>query len=97
MFVRHLSDLALSKTCSLGDLLLSELDSLPILISIPIYEFLLYPLLQKYIPTTLKRIGAGMVFAILGIASIIALDAYGHAHAQERNSTSIDECNNNTT
>ena len=85
MFVRHLSDPALSKTCSLGDLLLSELDTLPILIFIPIHEFLVYPLLQKYIPTTLRRIGAGMVFGILVIASLITLDAYGHA--QERNST----------
>ena len=59
---------------------MSELGSLPILICLPFYEFLIYPLFQKYIPNTLKRIGAGMVVVILSVASLLALDAYGHAH-----------------
>ena len=87
LFVQHLKDPSLTETCTLGDLLLSELGSLPILICLPIYEFLIYPLFQKYIPNTLKRIGAGMVVGILSVASILALDAYGHARESIANNT----------
>ena len=63
----------------MGEFLLSELDYIPILVMLPIYEFLVYPLLTKYIPTTLRRIAIGFVVMMLSVAPLVVVDAYGHS------------------
>ena len=51
----------------------------PLLITllIPVYEFLLLPCLQKYVPRTLRRIGLAVVLLLLGIVSLFVLDLTG--------------------
>ena len=70
------------------------LDSTPILISIPIYEFLIYPFIRKYVPTTLKRIGIGIFIGALGNIIFVAVDIQGHLHSHtyDGNMTSEIEC-----
>eukprot|EP00731_Ephydatia_muelleri_P029980 Em0021g503a len=64
------------KLCSIGDILVTQ--DLLILFGIPVYEFVIYPIFQNYIPTTLKKIGIGIVVNIASVASALALDLYVH-------------------
>ena len=48
-------------------------------ISIPVYEFLIYPFFRNRIPRTRVRIGLGMFIALLGMSSMLIVDAVGHA------------------
>ena len=64
------------KLCSIGDILVTQ--DLLILFGIPVYEFVIYPIFQNYIPTTLKKIGFGIVVNIASVASALALDLYVH-------------------
>lgn len=45
---------------------------------IPLYEFLIYPLFHKFIPSMLKRIGAGMVLVIVSLLMQLAVDVAAH-------------------
>ena len=40
------------------------------------YQFIIYPCFYKYIPSMLKRIGMGLVFGLLAVLFIIAIDIW---------------------
>ena len=48
-------------------------------LSIPIFEFLIYPFFRKYIPRMTVRIGIGMVVMMLGFIALLVVDAVGHS------------------
>ena len=49
------------------------------MISIPLYELVIYPFCCKYTLSMLKRIGLGMIITLLGILSVAIMDIIGHA------------------
>lgn len=78
LFTDHLKDHDITSSCTLGDILLSQLNTVPIVVCIPIYEFVVYPLFYKYTPTMLQRIGMGMIVAIASAVCFLAYDIQGH-------------------
>ena len=46
---------------------------------IPTYEFLIYPLTRKWMPSMLKRIGIGAVFTVILGVTMTVIDSVGHA------------------
>jgi len=56
-------------------------NPLVIAVSIPLYEFTIFPLFHKYVLPMLKRIGMGMIVALLGILCISIMDIIGHAQS----------------
>ena len=55
--------------------------NLTIVLIIPIYEFIVYPLFRRYVLRILRRIGLGMVLALAGTIGLLLMDSLGH---QER-------------
>ena len=47
---------------------------------IPAYQFILYPLFHRYIPSMLKRIGAGLFLCFMSTVMTLTLDTVGHLH-----------------
>ena len=64
------------KQCSIGDILVSQ--DVFFLFGIPVYELVIHPLFQNYIPTTLKKIGIGILVNIASVACVLALEIYIH-------------------
>ena len=58
---------------SVGDLASIASQVVPVLLVIPACELVIYPLMQNYIPTILKRIGIGMTVAVAGNVALIIL------------------------
>ena len=52
-----------------------------VVLLIPVYQFIVYPLLHKHIPSLLKRIGAGLVLGIVGSLLDLTLDTVGHINS----------------
>ena len=78
LFLSHLDDEGIDNDeCSASELLVGSVRKLTILLSLPLYE-LLYPLIFKYIPSGVRRIGLGMVIAGLAAATIVVTDVAGH-------------------
>ena len=50
-----------------------------IVVSVPIYHFLVYPFLYKYSPSMLKRTGIGLLIGFTSLLAYIVLDVVGHA------------------
>ena len=50
-----------------------------IVVSIPIYELLIYPFCRRWIPTILKRLGLGIVAALVCSVLLFSVDTAGHA------------------
>ena len=48
---------------------------------IPVYRFIVFPLLHKHIPSLLKRIGAGVVLYLIGSVLNLTLDTVGHMNS----------------
>jgi hypothetical protein len=84
----HLSDRYLigGTKCSLNSLLDNVWDTAPIILGIPLYEFIVYPLLHCINPTTLQSMGLGMLMAIASMVSFMSIDLYGH-YQMENNAT----------
>ena len=53
-------------------------------ICIPFFEFLVYPFFRNYIPRTTVRIGLGMFVVLIGLSSLLTLDAVAHSVAEEK-------------
>ena len=52
-------------------------------ICIPFFEFLIYPFFRNYIPRTTVRIGLGMFVVLIGLSSLLTLDAVAHSVTEE--------------
>ena len=51
------------------------------LLLIPLYQFLLYPLFHKWVPSMLRRIGAGLFLQLVGFVLFLASLIMGYSHA----------------
>ena len=49
---------------------------------VPVYEFLIYPLFHKHIPSMLKRAGVGIALMFGSVVSQLVLDGVGHRYTQ---------------
>ena len=65
------------------------LDSVVALVAIPVYNFIILPLFNKYIPTMLKRIGIAMCILILGVFSIAVIDLVGDVTGLGTNNNTV--------
>ena len=61
---RLLQGMEYTYSYTLGNLVSSASQVVPTLLFIPVCELLIYPLVQNFIPTILKRIGVGMAMAV---------------------------------
>ena len=75
----------------------TALCSLIIVILLVLYTVLLRPLVQKYIPSMLKRTGLGMILMITPILCFLILDTTGHATTTSNTCFLSDAFDNNTT
>ena len=64
-----------------GNFTVFTLQVLPILLVIPVCELVIYPLMQNYKPTILKKIGIGMTMIIISI--IVSLVLYVTLHSMQ--------------
>lgn len=83
MFLKHMKPRITSlPDCSTsnGNIFVDSISILSFTISIPIFEFLIYPFLRKHVRTTV-RIGLGMGVAVLGLSVLLAIDTVGHVLA----------------
>ena len=93
LFLGHLEDTKISNlNCTVGEVLLNVLNPLPILVFLPIYEFLVYPFLCNYIPSTLYRMAAGFIVIIFTAFPLLVVDAYGHSVVSANSTTEIYTC-----
>ena len=66
------------KSC-ISEYTVSQLSArLTIVLVIPIYEFIIYPFLRRYVLRILRRIGLGMVIALAGTIGMLVIDLVGH-------------------
>ena len=72
------------------------LDSVVALVAIPIYNFIILPLFNKYIPTMLKRIGIAMCTLILGVFIIAVIDVVGDITGLGSNNNTVCLLNQNS-
>ena len=76
------------------------LSPLIIIVTLPLYIYLLRPCLYNYIPGVLKRIGLGMVFIFLSALCTLIVDTSGHTdiiqRAHNENVTTVVTCFLNT-
>ena len=79
-FSLRLHDSTINDHCSVGQLLLIQLDTTPIFLFVCIYELIIFPLFGKFTPSILRKIGIGMIVGILAIVSLFVLDGYGHSN-----------------
>ena len=70
---------SLYHACHIHKIVNQAANPLVIAVSIPLYEFTIYPLFHKYVLPMLKRIGVGMTVALLGILCISIMDIIGQA------------------
>ena len=75
----------------------SLLPYITITILVPTYQFLIYPFFYKYIPSMLKRIGMGLVFALLTTLSYALIVLVGHVKKNSNNCVTLNEDEYNTT
>lgn len=50
-----------------------------VVVSIPVYELLIYPFFQRWTPSMLKRLGLGIVAALVCSVLLFSVDTAGHA------------------
>lgn len=79
-FSLRLHNSTINDHCSVGQLLLIQLDTTPIFLFVCIYELIIFPLFGKFTPSILRKIGIGMIVGILAIVSLFVLDGYGHSN-----------------
>ena len=77
-FVKHMKLPAILSQC-ISEYAVSNLSrNFTILLIIPIYEFVIYPLFRRYVLRILRRIGLGMVLALAGTVGLLLMDSLGH-------------------
>ena len=66
----------LIRYCSVHDIITTQ--TVIILLAVPLHEFVICPLFENYIPTSLKKIGIGALVSIAAISSALIIDLYIH-------------------
>ena len=64
--------------------------TMTIVVLIPVYRFIVYPLVRKHIPSLLKMIGAGLILSLVSTVIHTVLTAVEHFSEQSRNITMPD-------
>ncbi|KAL5464117.1 hypothetical protein EMCRGX_G033084 [Ephydatia muelleri] len=79
-FGDHIQDrkLVSGSRCSLNTLLSNIWEIAPIILGIPLYEFIIRPLLCRAAPSTLQAMGIGMLMAVASMVSFMSIDVAGH-------------------
>ena len=79
-FTKHITSLSHCH-CLAGDILITRglLSPLLIFLCIPFYLFLLRPIISRYVPGMLKRMGLGMIFVVLSLLATFSMDTGSHA------------------
>ena len=65
--------------CTSRSIFVNSISILSYSLSVPIFEFLIYPFVRNYVPRTMVRIGVGMAISLVGLSSLLAIDAVGHS------------------
>ena len=60
-----------------------------IMCAVPLYEFLVHPVMYNYIPTSLIRFGLGFIIQILSCIALLTIDFVGHGKPGGTNSTCV--------
>ena len=50
-------------------------------ILIPVYHFMVYPFIGKYVPSMLKLMGAGVFLCFISTVVVLTIDSIGHFHS----------------
>ena len=80
IFASHFQQLRNSKDCYSTLLEFTTSPYVVLILGIPFYELVIYPLARNWIPSTLKRAGIG-AFATIIVASVaLSVDMVGHAY-----------------
>ena len=78
VFIKHMRVPVIFSQC-ISEFAISNLTpNTTIILVIPIYEFIVYPFFRRYIVRILRRIGLGMILALIGTAGILLMDIFGH-------------------
>ena len=79
-FDDHIQDgyLINGSRCSLNALLSNIWEIAPIVLGIPLYKFIVHPLLRGATPTTLQAMGIGMFMGVASMVSFMSIDLAGH-------------------
>lgn len=64
--------------CSTNFFISNAVNLIVYTVLIPVYEFIVYPLFRRYVLTMLKRIGLGMMIAVVAVFIFFVLDLVGH-------------------
>ncbi len=78
LFIKHMRLPRIFSKC-ISEFAISNLTpNATIILVIPIYEFIIYPFFRRYIIRILRRIGLGMILALIGTVGILLMDIFGH-------------------
>lgn len=69
--------------CTEEYLVTNFISILTFTLSIPFFEFFLYPFLRNYIPRTTVRMGVGMFVVLFGLSCMLAMDAVAHSFTED--------------
>ena len=79
MFGEHMKSKIKWPVCTSRSIFVNSILILSYSISVPVFEFLIYPFVRNYVPRTTVRIGVGMAISLVGLSSLLAIDAVGHS------------------
>ena len=68
--------------CTGRSLIANGVYPLTLALSVPIHEFILFPLLRHRTLSMLQRIGVGIIISLLGIVCFFLMDLIGHIEAK---------------
>ena len=80
IFASHFQHLRNSKHCYSTLIEFSTSPYVVLILGIPLYELVLYPLARNWIPSTLKRAGIGAFVTVIVASAALSVDMAGHAY-----------------
>ena len=79
-FASHFQHLRTSKHCYSTLIEFSTSPYVVLILGIPLYELVIYPLVRNWIPSTLKRAGIGAFATVIVASAALSVDMVGHAY-----------------
>ena len=80
IFASHFQHLRNSKHCYSTLIEFSTSPYVVLILGIPLYELVFYPLARNWIPSTLKRAGIGAFATVIVASAALSVDMAGHAY-----------------
>lgn len=78
-------------SCEFSDKFVIAANVSLVLLLIPLLNFIIYPFLREYMPNMLKRIGLGVLLAVLAQFAVLAMSGVGSRRTWINN-TSHEQC-----